>query len=306
VNELRLPPLLDSSGCHVGNSKQLGERQELVQQQVTYTVMASVMALAFSSGSQMVNSEWWFPHPPKPFETPVVFQAAGPNVASIQGTVDQYRLALGDPLNGNAPGPLAAGRREINWDGGGNNNTTSPGPTPFDVFLNTRGAQMTTPGSGFVQAPPSGIVDLTGNASYADIFKTFSPLRLFAVLDSTLTRVKFFVPGTNGAVAATTRGFGAVFTDVDQPDGAADFGWKDKASTFIEYYDVSGRLLFSSAVPASPGDGGLSFLGIVFTDPRLARVRIYTGNAELGKDDSRRKDVVVMDDFLYGEPQAIQ
>ena len=39
---------------------------------------------------------------------------------------------------------------------------------------------MTTPGSGFVQAPPSGIADLTGNATYADIFKTFSPLRLFA------------------------------------------------------------------------------------------------------------------------------
>ena len=206
-----------------------------MQQQVTYTVMASVMTLALSSGPQLASNESWFPHPPKPFEAPVVFQAAGPNIASIQGTVDQYRLALGDPLNGNAPGPLAAGRREINWDGGGNNSTTSPGPTPFDVFLNTRGAQMTTPGSGFVQAPPSGIADLTGNASYADIFKTFSPLRLFAVLDSTLTRVKFFLPGSNGAVPATTKGFGAVFTDVDQPDGAADFGWKDKASTFVEY-----------------------------------------------------------------------
>jgi hypothetical protein len=277
-----------------------------VQQQVTYTVMASVMTLALSSGPQLVNNESWFPRPPKPFEAPVVFQAAGPNIASIQGTVDQYRLALGDPLNGNAPGPLAAGRREINWDGGGNNNTTSPGPTPFDVFLNTRGAQMTTPGSGFVQAPPSGIADLTGNASYADIFKTFSPLRLFAVLDSTLTKVKFFLPGSNGAVPATTKGFGAVFTDVDQPDGAADFGWKDKASTFVEYYDVYGRLLFSSAVPASPGDGSLSFLGIVFTDARIARVRIFTGNTELGKDDSRRRDIVVMDDFLYGEPQAIE
>ena len=49
-----------------------------------------------------------------------VFQAAGPTAASIQGTVDAYRAALGDPNNGN--GPAAAdptGRREINWDGGG-------------------------------------------------------------------------------------------------------------------------------------------------------------------------------------------
>ena len=41
-------------------------------------------------------------------------------------TVDAFRTALGDPNNGNNPGPLASGRREINWDGGGNNFTTSP------------------------------------------------------------------------------------------------------------------------------------------------------------------------------------
>src|SRR5262249_50715390 len=67
-----------------------------------------------------------------------VFQAAGPNAASIQSTVDQFRGALGTTNNGNAPGPLLAGRREINWDGGGSTNT-SPGPTPFTVFLNSRG-----------------------------------------------------------------------------------------------------------------------------------------------------------------------
>ncbi|MBA3480224.1 MAG: hypothetical protein H0T51_00280, partial [Pirellulales bacterium] len=39
--------------------------------------------------------------------------------ASIQPTVDAFRAALGNPNNGNAAGPLAGGRREINWDGGG-------------------------------------------------------------------------------------------------------------------------------------------------------------------------------------------
>ncbi len=277
-----------------------------MQQPVTYGILASVVTLAISANPQSVGADKSFSHPPKEVDTPIVFQAAGPNAASIQSMVDQYRLALGNPLNGNAPGPLATGRREINWDGGGNNSTTSPGPTPFDVFLNTRGARMTTPGSGFVQAPPSGIADLTGNASYADIFKTFSPLRLFAALESNVTKVAFFIPGSNGAIPATTKGFGAVFTDVDQPDGVRDFGWHDQSSTFIQYFDVYGKLLYSSAVPPSPGDGSLSFFGIVFDDARIARVRIITGNAALGKDDTRHHDIVVMDDFLYGEPQGIQ
>jgi len=77
--------------------------------------------------------------------------------ASIQGTIDSFRAALGDPNNGNAPGPLASGRREINWDGGGPPvDANSPGGTPFNVFLNTRGGQFITSGTGFLQGPPSG------------------------------------------------------------------------------------------------------------------------------------------------------
>jgi hypothetical protein len=59
-------------------------------------------------------------------ESPIVFQAAGPTVEAIQSTVDAFRAALGDPNNLNNPGPLTSGRREINWDGGGNNDTTIP------------------------------------------------------------------------------------------------------------------------------------------------------------------------------------
>src|SRR5262245_31127392 len=48
---------------------------------------------------------------------PTVFQAAGPNVSSIQSAVDQFRIALGGDNNGVAAG-TDTGRREINWDGG--------------------------------------------------------------------------------------------------------------------------------------------------------------------------------------------
>jgi hypothetical protein len=241
------------------------------------------------------------------FEAPIVFQAAGPDVASIQASVDGYRAALGDVNNGNAAGPLASGRREINWDGGGST-ATSLATTPFAGFLNTRGALFVTPGSGFVQAPATGLADTFSNPDYAAIFAAFSPVRLFSPIGSTLTDVEFFVPGSGGGLAATTRGFGAIFSDVDLPDGSGpgDKRGNRKASTLVQYFGLDGQLLYSSFVPASPGDAGFAFLGIVFEDARVARVRIRTGNALPGADDGRRRDVVVMDDFIFGEPQLVQ
>ena len=246
------------------------------------------------------------------FVAPAVFQAAGPTTASIQGTVDAYRAALGNPNNANNPGPLASGRREINWDGGGANNTTDAPVTPFNVFLNTRGSRFTTPGLGLSQAPPSGgpqggLAVLFGNPTYGKIFRTFSPLRLFTPVGSNVTDALFFIPGTNGTVRATVRGFGAVFTDVDQPDGSGPGGKRGNrhASTLIEYFDRNGRILFSSFVPASPGNGGLSFFGIVFKDARVALVRITTGDVAPGPNDDRLHDIVMMDDFIYGEPQLL-
>jgi len=237
----------------------------------------------------------------KRFVPPAVFQAAGPKIASIQSTVDQFRAELGEPNNGNQPGPLAGGRREINWDGGGSADT-SLGPTPFTVFLNNRGAQMKTPGTGFVQAPLDGLVATFGNPTYADVFQAFSPLRLFSPIESNVTVVEFFLPGSDGSVAARTAGFGLVLTDVDQPDGGRRrrFG-----STLIEYFDDQGELLYRSFAPASPGDGSVTFIGVVFHEPVIAFVRIRTGDAQPGGNDAPWRDIVMMDDFLYGEPVEI-
>ncbi|MGH9539816.1 MAG: hypothetical protein ACRD3H_17965 [Terriglobales bacterium] len=239
----------------------------------------------------------------KQFVAPIVFQAAGPSAASIQSTVDQFRAALGATNNANNPGQTS-GRREINWDGGSPTNaaTTLTG-TPLTTFLNTRGANITTRGSGFVQAPPSGLADTFGNSSYATIFHAFSPLRLFSPIGSNVTEVEFSVPGSNGNTPATSTGFGVVFTDVDSPDGSAprNHTGNRQASTLIEYYGTRGELLFTGNAPASPGDGNLSFIGIVFADARVARVKIIAGDTAPGPNDDRR-DIVMMDDFLYGEP----
>jgi hypothetical protein len=238
---------------------------------------------------------------------PVLFAVGGSNApASIQGTVDAFRAALGDPNNANAPGPLASGRREINWDGGGST-ANSPGGTPFDVFLNTRGGRFVTPdGTGFLQAPPSGGTDggaaaFFNNANYGDTFGFFSPTRVFTPVASTTTQGLFFIPGTMGGVPAEISGFGAVFSDVDLA-----------SRTKIDYFDSAGTLLTEQFVPAgTTANQSLSFLGVVFdAGEKISRVEITTGTNALSMtaDDNPAGgiDLVVMDDVLYGEPTQAQ
>jgi hypothetical protein len=140
------------------------------------------------------------------------------------------------------------------------------------------------------------------------VFQPFSQGRLFSSIGSNVTVVTFFVPGSAGGLIATTRGFGAIFSDVDLPDGSGPGGKRGnrKSSTLVEYYGLDGGLLYSSFVPASPGDAGFSFLGIAFKDARVASVRITAGDVAPGVDDERPHDVVMTDDFIYGEPQRAQ
>ena len=228
-----------------------------------------------------------------------VFSASGADAASIVATVDAYRAALGDPNNGNAPGPLPTGRREINWDGGGPPVVNGTAPvTPFVVFRNTRGATFTTDGTGLTQAADTGgLLSLdTINPTYAALFEPFSPNRLFAPIGSNVTDGFFSLPGTNGSITAVVRGFGAVFSDVDL-----------EGETTIELFDLVGNSLGVFDVPAATGDQTFSFLGLLQgpNDPLIGRVRITTGTTALGPNESSTADIVVMDDFFYAEPLAI-
>ena len=242
---------------------------------------------------------------------PIVFSDSGATAADILDVVNDFRAALGNPNNANAAGPLGSGRREINWDGGGATNGT-PAVTPFNVFRNTRGASFTTPGLGLTQTPiTGGTVDIIPggalqgsladlNASYATTFSTFSPSRLFVPIDSTITDATFSVPGTNGGIAATVRGFGVVFSDVDLA-GNAGFELFDFAGASLGAFDAL-------AAPVNTPDGSLSFLGVIFdAGERIARVSIFSGNTALGPTDNPAGgvDVVAMDDFLYAEPSAV-
>jgi hypothetical protein len=224
---------------------------------------------------------------------PITFSASGADAAAIQPTVDAFRAALGDPNNANNPGPLPSGRREINWDGGGSLDTSVAG-TPFTGFQNIRGATMATPGTGFVQAPTSGLATQFSNASYATAFAPFSAARLFSPIGSNLTDVTFSIPGSGGAAPATVSAFGAVFSDVD-----------DAGSTTLEFFGPGDAPLGSPFTVANTlGTATFSFLGVRFdAGEQIARVRITTGDLAPGLDDLPGVyDIVMMDDFLYAEP----
>lgn len=235
--------------------------------------------------------------------SPVVVRlAAGADPASIQAAVDLFRADLGT-LNPNVAGSLPGGRREINWDGVPDAKS-DPNPLPADFFNTTspRGAVLSTPGTGFQVSAnaknptntPVRFGDI--NPAYPGLFQTFSPQRLFTALGSPVTDVRFFVPGS--ATPASVRGFGAVFTDVVIPGSAR-----------LALFDPEDRLLGRFIVPAS-GPGGLSFLGIALDDRlplRIGRVRLVSGNSALSPAtvNGGATNVVAMDDFIYGEPQAL-
>lgn len=220
---------------------------------------------------------------------PTTFSASGANPASIQGTVDAFRAVLG-ANNGNVAGSQPGGRREINWDGGGAAAPATVFPNPMTVFVN-RGSISTSPGGAteFSGQPSPEFGDI--NPTYPTIFQTFSSPRLFAPLGSNIVDVVFTVPGTTNT-AARSNAFGAVFTDVDLAD-----------ITKIEFFDGNGQLLQTESVATA--NEGLSFLGVVFDDPVLARVRVTLGNSALGPNDGGGIDVAVLDDFIYGEPQGV-
>jgi hypothetical protein len=221
---------------------------------------------------------------------PVVREAAGANAAAIQTAVDQFRADLGNPNNGNAAGSQTGGRREINWDGGGAAAPSATFPSPMITFQ-ARGAIFVTPGSGFSISgqPTPEFAEL--NANYPNLFASFSSPRIFTALNSNVSEAVFHVPG-NTAIPAAVTGFGAVFTDVD-----------GEFSTKMEFYAPDGRLLYEAFVPWVAGDDTLSFLGVSFNAGELvSKVRIVSGNAAPGPDEAGSLDLVVMDDFIYGEP----
>ena len=210
----------------------------------------------------------------------------------IAATVVQFRGLLGDPNNGAQAGQQASGRREINWD------AVPAALTNVDtfprLFFNNRGANFGGSGTGFRNSD-NDFSDL--RASYGAQFESFSKPKTFMPIGSPDMEVLFSVAGSTTPAAVT--GFGIVFSDVDR-HGAAS----------IKLFDAAGRSLGRYLAPVRSDAIGHSFVGVVFDAAIDARVVISSGQAAIdaGVDDvtdGGNRDLVVTDDFLYGEPQAL-
>ncbi|SHL63052.1 PEP-CTERM protein-sorting domain-containing protein [Nitrosospira sp. Nsp11] len=241
---------------------------------------------------------------------PVVYSGSG---ADATTALDAFRAAIGGAKN--TAGPEASGRREISWDGvkldgtdaNPNTQVVDSGHTvviPVDRFR-AQGALFEDPyavsGDGFASVNP-------GTAGQ---FPAFSPNNTFVMQDQTPYQFddrfigqSFTIPGT--ATAAGTRGFGAIFIDVEKA-----------GSSSIEYFghDAGGHevSLGTFAVPTG-ASGEPQFLGVLFDNPVVTDVNLTVGTNTLFNFDgtsfqsfgpenlSGNTDLAVTDDFVFAEP----
>lgn len=222
------------------------------------------------------------------------FQAEGDS-ATVAGKLDEFRAALGGSLNAPNSAPAADGRREINWDGAPAALTNVDNfPADFFNVNSKRGAVFTTPGAGLrIDSTDFAAV----NAGLGAQFKFFSPKKLFMPVGSNQVDVDFKLVGTT--TSGLVNGFGVVFSDVDRI-----------GSTTVELFDANDVRIAVLRAPNHSGAQLLSFTGAVFASPIIARVRITSGDAALNATSldisaGGTTDLVVMDDFVYGEPQPL-
>lgn len=236
---------------------------------------------------------------------PLVFSGSG---ASATTAFNDFRTAIG-------------GGSRITWDGVGLNGNDAnpntrvivPGTTveiPVDRFRNV-GAIYADPyavsGDGFASVNPA----------TAGQFPAFTPNNTFAMFDFTpgefndrFIEQSFVLPGTN--TAAGTRGFGAIFIDVEDP-----------TSSSIEYFGRNANgdeiSLGKFSVPTG-GSGDPEFLGVLFDQPIITNVTLTVGTNALFNNDGTSTqfqsfgnedlvagiDLAVTDDFAFATPtQAV-
>ena len=137
--------------------------------------------------------------------------------------------------------------------------------------------------------------------------------RFFTSVGENEFTIQFDIPGTVDK-PATVQGFGGVFVDVNDHD-----------ATIMTLYAESGCVLAEVVVKSAPG--GLTFLGVFVGEatPKIYNIKVELGSQALdanepqsqcllflflfgglfGANNDNIEDIVVMDDFLYSEPQAI-
>ncbi|HRO60539.1 MAG TPA: hypothetical protein PK177_15475 [Burkholderiaceae bacterium] len=235
---------------------------------------------------------------------PVVFSGSG---AAAQTAFDEFTAAIGG----------AANRSRIGWDGVGLNGTDAnpatrtidPGTVeiPVDRFR-AAGAIFAEPyavsGDGFAGVNPA----------TAGQFPAFSPANTFVMFDSTPGQFEertieqtFVLNGTD--TPAATRGFGAIFVDVELAGSSIEYRGVDAAGNPVSL----GTFDVETGASTDP-----QFLGVVFGGPIVTEVILTVGTNALfsfdgtnfqsfGPEDlAAGIDLAATDDFLFATPEPIQ
>ena len=216
-----------------------------------------------------------------------VYKATG----DISARMNEFRAVLGN-LN-TTPG-ATSGRREINWDTVADDMTNTN--LPSDFFNATGAGAPVARQRGLIYAGGAAQVSNSSfthiNSEAASQFSAFSGTKSFANVTADKWEIDFAVAGQT--TAASVKGFGIVFTDVDKDN-----------TTALEFFDGTNSL-GKFFVPAHDNTTAYSFLGVHFENRKITRVQVshqgtLTGG---GKDVSQggTNDLIVMDDFIYSEP----
>jgi len=220
-----------------------------------------------------------------------------------------FKAAIGGSDNGGAPPPQTGGFRTINWDGvaldgtdfGGNTTVISLNNVvgiPVNRFQ-ARGVEFeevyAVAGDGFVSVNPA----------VGGQFPAFSPTKTFAMFNDNTIEFNFVLPSAPNTppIQAVTRGFGAIFLDVEAAN-----------TTSIEYFN--GTTSLGKFFAPAGGSGQPEFFGVLFANPVVTRVEITLGNATLfsfnglsstpgAADTPPGSDLAVTDDFAYPEPAPV-
>lgn len=230
--------------------------------------------------------------PTPPSNNDVVANRAAGDSATIVVNMNQFRSVAGEVLN-TTPG-ATGGRREVNWDGMPDSSAANFfNPTAPEAPAGRKRGLVYFPSDVLLRTSTTGFSNI--EPTYGNQFRPFTKSRLFSSNGTNVTEIRFKVAGTDAD--AFVKAIGIVFADVD-----------DANATTVEIFNGNTSLGFAKAQPAN---GQFSFVGLSTVQGKITRVRIVTGNAALAagvKDvsDGGAKDVVVMDDFIYSEPVAIQ
>jgi streptogramin lyase len=242
---------------------------------------------------------------------PMTFSGIGGNNTSVtagtaNAALNAFAAAIGGPNNGANPPGRTGGFRTINWDGvaldgtdfGGASTAIVPNKVvgiPVNRFQE-RGVEFeevyAVSGDGFVSVNPG----------VAGQFPAFSPMKTFAMFNDNTIDFNFVLPSTHTtpAIQAVSRGFGAIFLDVETPN-----------TTSIEYFNGTtslGKFFVPTGV-----SGQAEFFGVLFQNPVITNVHIELGTATLFSfngttvatgppDNPATTDLAVTDDFVYAEP----